>query len=550
MSSLSFASIPDVCWRLISSFAAPPDVYNLALSSKHFFQSGDEILVFEVGAKVMICNIQSMPDLNGRSGIIVDATKEKEQVASGRIPVLIAGMSKSIALKPSCVTSPLLATTLLRESLLSSLGRALEHSKSGITLKSVLKLPEGSLIAGSTMAQACLGVLWEKGSRESRKRNACLSDFAPTHKPGDIGCDDKVDVDVYCSARAAPQVRSWLVEQASCMFIGFKEPYLIDNIAHPRLVFTIDTKFHHVEHWGSIIENLQRSEEEDRMGLATEVDFDCNDAAMDLRETDYYKERTRWGQNVQKNYVDWKWKYSIDELGVGRNVLDRDRDSRAPSGDKTYDIKPKPGGDLPFDFNGEGNIDLIVARKKEGGEKEITPFNLLDDFDLTICKASFDGKTFHIPDPHRTFSGQSTMEPNRRAIVESYVRHFPPGQSKRYLDLMTESAVASNTIKKVRKDVPNTPFYKQLDIADGLPDRYNPNWQSEFGHPLQPHFGRGPLDMDPMVQVKYGSPVLFHNWTVKLINRLRKYQHRGIEVIDAPTIGDDVQISEICWAEY
>ena len=34
----SFASVPDVCWQLVSSFASPPDVYNLALSSKHFFR--------------------------------------------------------------------------------------------------------------------------------------------------------------------------------------------------------------------------------------------------------------------------------------------------------------------------------------------------------------------------------------------------------------------------------------------------------------------------------------------------------------------------------
>ena len=33
-----FASLPDTTWEMISSYAAPPDVYNLSLSSKHFFR--------------------------------------------------------------------------------------------------------------------------------------------------------------------------------------------------------------------------------------------------------------------------------------------------------------------------------------------------------------------------------------------------------------------------------------------------------------------------------------------------------------------------------
>ena len=73
----------------------------------------------------------------------------------------------------------LLATNLLRTSLLSSLGRVLEQIKCGITLEAVLKmgaLPEGSaLIAGSSMVAACLGKYDWKG-----------------------------DVDVYCSAEGAP----------------------------------------------------------------------------------------------------------------------------------------------------------------------------------------------------------------------------------------------------------------------------------------------------------------------------------------------------------
>jgi hypothetical protein len=135
-----FASLSDENWKIISSFAAPPDIYNLSLSSVHFF----------------------------REATVTNASEENNAASSPN-------------------EKKVLATQLLRASLLSSLGRVLQNSGSGITLDSVLKmgeLPEGSaLIAGSSIVAACLGKDWSKWP-------------------------DKSDVDVYCSARAAPQVRS------------------------------------------------------------------------------------------------------------------------------------------------------------------------------------------------------------------------------------------------------------------------------------------------------------------------------------------------------
>lgn len=190
--------------------------------------------------------------------------------------------------------------------------------------------------------------------------------------------------------------QQWLVEQANCIFVGFKDYHI--ELADTRLSYTVDTKIHHVEKWGSIIQNLDREEKK--------LIEDAKSAGTDLRETlkntEYYKDTSEYGKNCQQKYVDWKWThcFSFDVLGL---------DPR----DKVYNIKPKKGGDLPFDFDGDDCIDLIVAKIGEDG---VTLFDLLEDFDLTICKASFDGKTFRIPDPHRTFSAKSTMEPNRRAV--------------------------------------------------------------------------------------------------------------------------------------
>jgi hypothetical protein len=119
-----------------------------------------------------------------------DAAKQSNVRQSKRLKV--AASSSSSEEKKN-----LFATTLLRTSLLSSLGRVLEQINCGITLEAVLKmgaLPEGSaLIAGSSMVAACLGKYDWKG-----------------------------DVDVYCSAEGAPLVRSvrkYLLEVSISLFI-------------------------------------------------------------------------------------------------------------------------------------------------------------------------------------------------------------------------------------------------------------------------------------------------------------------------------------------
>ena len=191
---------------------------------------------------------------------------------------------------------------------------------------------------------------------------------------------------------------------------------------------------------------------------------------------------------------------------------------------KAYQIKPKPKGELPFDFNGEGNTDLVVSKVGKNA------YDLLDDFDLTICKASFDGTHFKIPSPHQTFAGKSTYDPTRRAIINSYMNHYRnPSTDEVYDKCMNASAI----IQKVCKDVPRAPFYRYVDMAKELPDRYNPN--------AEPWDVEGGTFYDPKVQVKYAAPAQFHNWTCILAKRLEKYQKRGIEVIDPPTVKEGIR---------
>ena len=349
-SQLAFSLVPDVCWELISSFASPPDVYNLSLSSKHFFRpinavagssaDGDDAAVSllalskstasadPVAAKksalqaVINSALQNDGDIdielykiardNGYSkpfilhnvlNALPKKSHEAAEAAAARGEAALPAGGGSTASGRSATTPTLLATSLLRQSLLSSLGRVLDQSTSGITLESVLAMPEGALIAGSTIAQACLGVVWESKSKYKSDR--------------------AFDVDIFCSAKAAPMVRSWLVEKANCMFGGFNDGYI--SIADSRLVYTVDTKIHHVEAWGSIYENVKDNDE----GIGgyghgkKKVGEGDDDAEVDietLKNTKYYKDAVKWGKGTERYAVSaWKFSMQFDKLGVDLN---------------------------------------------------------------------------------------------------------------------------------------------------------------------------------------------------------------------------------------
>ena len=144
-STFIVSSFPDIIWESIASYSSPPDVYNLALTSKYFHYTSDE----------------------------------SSSSSSTTGPLL-----------PSSL--PLLATRLLRKSLLASFARVLDNAGTGIDINAALQLSELSkgsvLISGSAMVQTCLGEIWEGG-----------------------------DVDIYCLNEFAPQVRSVSYELRICI---------------------------------------------------------------------------------------------------------------------------------------------------------------------------------------------------------------------------------------------------------------------------------------------------------------------------------------------
>merc|ERR1712167_284084 len=77
-------------------------------------------------------------------------------------------------------------------------------------------------------------------------------------------------------------------------------------------------------------------------------------------------------------------------------------------------------------------IDLVVAERGVADARD-----LLAQFDLDICKASFDGRVFRIPDPHRSFRSETRMDPRRLELMSAFADKLlekPPARRYEFED--------------------------------------------------------------------------------------------------------------------
>ena len=130
-------------------------------------------------------------------------------------------------------------------------------------------------------------------------------------------------------------------------------------------------------------------------------------------------------------------------------------------------------------------VDLVVCMAEHSSAKAA-----LDDFDINICKCSWDGHSFSIADPHNTFRRRSVVGPEKRkSFLTSYKHHFNSGVPNQIGD----------TLAAVQRDGIELP----LPL---LPD-----------HPLAEQRARNNE---------------IHNSAVKTFGRVEKYSSRGIAFED------------------
>jgi hypothetical protein len=163
------------------------------------------------------------------------------------------------------------------------------------------------------------------------------------------------------------------------------------------------------------------------------------------------------------------------------------------------------GGDFLYDYElrDEKFVQLVVGLPRVKDARE-----LLESFDLEICKCSFDGRTFRVPAPENTFASRTVVTPARRALVDDFME-----KREKWAANVTETianydcnvaiALAKMT-KKVWKDLGVNPF-KEDGTKGGLFDRSRVDFASKY------------------------------TFLTTLIKRMQKYARRGVEILDPPS---------------
>ena len=95
------------------------------------------------------------------------------------------------------------------------------------------------------------------------------------------------------------------------MFVGLRDDYVC-GVASEEMVYSVDTNIHHVEHWGSISENVGR---EDRHEKAESLPPDGN-----VKNTEYYKKVVDYGKQCQSS-IDWKFENVFHFSDLGGSTL-------------------------------------------------------------------------------------------------------------------------------------------------------------------------------------------------------------------------------------
>ena len=231
----------------------------------------------------------------------------------------------------------------------ASVGRDVDVFNSFRRLANSLS-PNSVAMSGSIVVQAVLGDQW-----------------------------DGSDIDVYCTQGAAPAVRTWLINDVNQVLVGVHASYCPGERG---------SNIHHVEHWAN----------EPKVGKALE----CQCA----------RGRVKWRFDKAASF------HASPMYLQGRDLYDSDE---VIDGDLHPSCAVHTEGDhtpIPFeprlvdqcDENGRRkskketvNIDLIVV------DSESSVTDAIEDFDIVICKCSWDGIKFSIPTPTDTFERRSKL---------------------------------------------------------------------------------------------------------------------------------------------
>lgn len=323
------------------------------------------------------------------------------------------------------------------------------------------------LISGSLAVQAALG------------------------KDGEERDWSRADVDIFCTGEAAPFVRKRLFERCGLICTGLMNSYgasLDRDVADP------------------LQGNMMRSQRSDRVLLShvesyaarqTKGDtcggFESDDEnALKYDSDEYYEQVKKWGAETMESGEH----FAFSPLGF------------------------PPGDTFLYDYSLDrySFVQLIIGLPGRVADAR----TLLREFDLEICKCSYDGRTFRVPVPVQTFASRSTVDPARRYLVDDFMR-------------------------KRANHAPNVDdFFSCLDIDPAMKKAIakmtKKGWK---GIGMRPYVERERDDFDIVDRVFLDR----YEFLAKIVARLRKYARRGVAIIDPPhdVVDSDVVVPEVMY---
>ncbi|KAK3270578.1 hypothetical protein CYMTET_21024 [Cymbomonas tetramitiformis] len=298
------------------------------------------------------------------------------------------------------------------------------------------------------------------------------------------GEDEKwkdADVDIFCTWKAAPFVRQRLIELCGLICSGVDNTYRQDgrdlNGDFERSSLSV---IHHVESYNS---RPTKGNTDDEGGYYL-------NAGLEYNSDEYYAQTIKWGAEVL--------------VSTGRREM-VGKPGGSAGGAFAYDWELRCGSFVQLIV---GFHDVIDARE------------LLESFDLEICKSSFDNRVFRVPSPGNSFAGHTAVTPVRHGLIDDFMRNVTKFAPKvKYVDCddnRTMSKVLVNMKKSSWAGLGATP-YKDTGKGEFM-DFMDPSWDD--------------------FQCRY-------IFITKLIKRMKKYAERGVKIDDPPHGALDWVVADI-----
>ena len=241
------------------------------------------------------------------------------------------------------------------------------------------------LLSGSLAVQSVLGI-----SPDDEKWNAA-------------------DVDIFCTWRAAEFVRERLMAK-NMICSG------VDN-TYGQQGRDLNGDFEHSSF--AVISHVESYAARPKTGVTSE--YGLEDIAYDSDA--YYARAKAWGATAVADMP----KFASVGVLYGAGI---------PFG--------SAGGDFLYDYNlrDESYVQLIVGKPRVKDARE-----LLESFDLEICKSYFDGNTFHVPAARDSFAARTKVTP---ALVEEFMQNVKKYASNvKYVS--GHDRDMANVLKKIKK---------------------------------------------------------------------------------------------------